>query len=124
VNSRLAATIGALFGAIGIILGAFGAHALRTRLTPRDLEIFETAVRYQMYHAFALLAASWLLSRNAPGAGMAAWGFTLGTLVFSGSLYLLVATGQNWLGAVTPIGGLALIGGWAMLAVGAWRSTS
>jgi uncharacterized membrane protein YgdD (TMEM256/DUF423 family) len=121
VNARIAATLGASFGALGVILGAFGAHALRSRLAPADLEIFETAVRYQMYHAFALLGAAWLISRNAPWATTAAWSFVIGIVIFSGSLYLLVASGQRWLGAVTPLGGLAMIAGWVMLAVGASR---
>jgi uncharacterized membrane protein YgdD (TMEM256/DUF423 family) len=121
VTVRLAAAIGAVLGALAVVLGAFGAHALRTRLEPRDLEIFETAVRYQMYHAFAMFAAAWLLSRNAPGAGAAAWAFLAGVLVFSGSLYLLAATGQRWLGAVTPLGGLAMIAGWLLLARAAFR---
>ncbi len=122
MTTRLAATIGAIFGGLAVILGAFGAHALRSRLSPGDLEIFETAVRYQMYHAFALLAAAWLISRNAPGAGGAAWAFIGGVIVFSGSLYLLVATGARWWGAVTPIGGLAMIAGWLLLALAAWRT--
>ena len=122
MNARLAATAGAAFGALAVILGAFGAHALRARLDAQDLEIFETAVRYQMYHAVALFAAAWLISRNAPGAGAAAWGFIAGTVIFSGSLYLLVATGQRWWGAVTPIGGVAMIAGWVVLAVAAWRA--
>jgi uncharacterized membrane protein YgdD (TMEM256/DUF423 family) len=122
VNTRIAALVGALFGASGVILGAFGAHALRSRLEPRDLEVFETAVRYQMYHAFAMLAAAWLLSRNAPWAGAAAWAFIAGVIIFSGSLYLLVASGQRWLGAVTPIGGLALIAGWLLLALAAFKT--
>jgi uncharacterized membrane protein YgdD (TMEM256/DUF423 family) len=119
MTPRVAATVGALFGAAGVILGAFGAHALRAHLEARDLEIFETAVRYQMYHAFALLGAAWLLSRGAPHAATAAWAFIAGVAIFSGSLYLMVATGQRWLGAVTPIGGLALIAGWLLLAGGA-----
>ena len=121
MTSRLAAIVGALFGATGVLLGAFGAHALRSRLEPRDLEIFETAVRYQMYHAFALLAAAWLLSRNVPYAGTAAWAFIAGVAIFSGSLYLMVATGQRWLGAITPIGGVALIAGWCLLVFGATK---
>ena len=121
---RAAATIAALLGAAGVGLGAFGAHALRSRLEPRDLEIFETAVRYQMYHAFALLAAAWLLSRNAPGASAAAWAFLAGVIVFSGSLYLMVATGQRWLGAVTPLGGLLLIAGWLLMAAAGFRSAA
>ena len=113
--------IGALLGASGVILGAFAAHALRSRLDARDLETFETAVRYQMYHAFAMLASAWLLSRHAPWAAAAAWAFTAGVVIFSGSLYLLVASGQRWLGAVTPIGGVALIAGWCLLALAAYR---
>lgn len=119
--AKTAATIGALLGASGVILGAFGAHALRSRLEPRDLEIFETAVRYQMYHAFAMLAAAWLLSRNAPGASSAAWAFFVGVVIFSGSLYLLVASGQRWLGAVTPLGGVVMIAGWLLLASAAFK---
>src|SRR4029077_11863262 len=99
---RIAALVGALCGASGVILGAFGAHALRAHLEPRDLETFETAVRYQMYHAFALFAAAWLISRGTPQASTAAWAFIVGIVVFSGSLYLLVATGHRWLGAITP----------------------
>ena len=119
MTARLAATLGALFGGLAVALGAFGAHALRARLEARDLEIFETAVRYQMYHALALFAAAWLLDRGIPQASGAAWGFTVGTLIFSGSLYLMVATGTRWLGAITPIGGVAMIVGWAMLVVAA-----
>lgn len=121
MTARLAGLIGALLGAVGVILGAFGAHALRSRLDPLDLEIFGTAVRYQMYHAFAMLAAAWLLSRNAPWAASAAWALLAGVIIFSGSLYFLVATGQRWLGAVTPIGGLAMIAGWLCLAAAAYR---
>lgn len=122
MTARLAATLGALSAFLGVALGAFGAHWLRTRLEPRDLEIFETGVRYQMYHAFALLAAAWLLSRGAAGAGAAASAFVAGTVIFCGSLYLLVATQQRWLGAVTPLGGLAFLAGWALLALAAWRT--
>lgn len=121
MTARLAATLGALFGGVGVALGAFGAHALRSRLEPRDLEIFETGVRYQMYHAMALLAAAWLLDRGIAQAGGAAWGFTLGTLIFSGSLYVMVFTGQRWLGAVTPIGGVAFLVGWTLLLLAARR---
>ncbi len=122
MTARLASTLGALSAAIAVALGAFGAHALRSRLEPRDLEIFETAVRYQMYHALALLATSWVLARGGAGAGAAAWGFLAGTVIFCGSLYLMVATGQRWLGAVTPLGGVAFILGWMLLAAAAWRT--
>lgn len=122
MTSRLAATLGALLAGVAVALGAFGAHALRARLEPRDLEIFETAVRYQMYHGLALLAVAWLISRQAPGAGAAAWSFVVGVALFSGSLYLMVATGQRWLGAVTPLGGVAFLAGWLLLARAASRS--
>jgi uncharacterized membrane protein YgdD (TMEM256/DUF423 family) len=121
MTARLAATLGALFGGVAVALGAFGAHALRSRLEPRDLEIFETGVRYQMYHAVALLAAAWLLDKGIAQASGAAWGFTIGTLIFSGSLYVMVFTGQRWLGAVTPIGGVAFIVGWVFLMLAARR---
>ena len=119
MTERLAATLGALFAGLGVAFGAFGAHALRARLEPRDLETFETAVRYQMYHAFALIACAWLISRGISQAGQAALAFTLGTIVFSGSLYVLVLTGQRWLGAVTPLGGVAFLAGWVLLMVAA-----
>jgi uncharacterized membrane protein YgdD (TMEM256/DUF423 family) len=119
MTSKLAGTIGALLGALAVSLGAFGAHALRSHLEARDLEIYETAVRYQMFHAFALFGAAWLLSRNLPYAAPAAWAFIAGIAIFCGSLYLMVATGQRWLGAVTPLGGLAFIVGWLLLALAA-----
>jgi uncharacterized membrane protein YgdD (TMEM256/DUF423 family) len=121
MTARLAATTGALLGGLAVALGAFGAHALKARLSAAELETYETAVRYQMYHALALLAAAWLISRNAPGASSAALFFLIGVVLFSGSLYLLVATGVTALGIVTPFGGLALIAGWAMLAWGSWK---
>lgn len=122
MTSRWAATLGALLAGVAVALGAFGAHALRARLEPRDLEIFETAVRYQMYHALALLAVGWLISREAPGAGAAAWSFLFGIALFSGSLFLMVATGRRWLGAVTPLGGVAFLIGWLLLARATYRS--
>ena len=104
-------------------LGAFAAHGLRARLTPDLLATFEVGVRYQMYHALALLAVSWAAARW-PSVAMTVAGvcFVIGTVVFSGSLYLLVLTGQKWLGAVTPLGGLAFIAGWLLLAWGAWAA--
>jgi uncharacterized membrane protein YgdD (TMEM256/DUF423 family) len=121
VNAKTAATIGALLAGLAVAAGAFGAHALRNRLSAGDLAIFETAARYQMYHALALLAAAWLLDRNIAQAGLAAWGFTLGTIVFSGSLYLMVFTGMRWLGAITPLGGVALLVGWVAMVLAARR---
>ncbi len=100
--------LGAILAGIAVGLGAFGAHALRGTLSPEDLVTFETGVRYQMYHALALLAVAWALGRwDTVLLEWAGWLFLLGTLVFSGSLYILVLTGQRWLGAVTPLGGLA-----------------
>jgi uncharacterized membrane protein YgdD (TMEM256/DUF423 family) len=116
---RTFAVFGALLAFLGVALGAFGAHALRARLTPGDLDIFETGVRYQMYHALALLFVAWAATRWPGGLVHAAgWAFVVGVLVFSGSLYVLVLSGLRWMGAITPLGGVALLLGWAMLA---WR---
>ena len=110
-------------GFLGVAFGAFGAHALRSRLEPDMLAVFETGVRYQMYHAFAVFAAAWAFARWPRRVfGVAGALFLAGIVVFSGSLYLLALTGQRWLGAVTPLGGLAFLTGWLMLAFGAWRS--
>ena len=114
---RTFAFIGALMAMSGVMLGAFGAHALKGRLSPEDLVTFETGVRYQMYHALALFAVAWAATRWPSGATTSAgWLFVVGIVVFSGSLYLLVLTGHRWLGAVTPLGGLAMILGWGLLA--------
>jgi uncharacterized membrane protein YgdD (TMEM256/DUF423 family) len=114
---RTFALLGALFALLGVALGAFGAHGLRARLSPADLQIFETGVRYQMYHALALLFLAWAASRW-PGTGVstAGWAFVVGIVVFSGSLYALVLTDTRWLGAITPLGGVAFLIGWAVLA--------
>jgi uncharacterized membrane protein YgdD (TMEM256/DUF423 family) len=112
--------IGALAGLIAVGLGAFGAHALRTRLTPEMLTIFETGVRYQMYHALAIVATALIMGRlNGWLIVAAGWSFTFGIVFFSGSLYLLALTGITVLGAVTPIGGVAFLLGWACLAFAA-----
>lgn len=113
---RTFALAGALFALIAVALGAFGAHALESRVEPRDLEIWETAVRYQMWHALALVLLAALLARWPGGAAhVAGWAWIVGILVFSGSLYALVGTGIRGLGAITPIGGLALLVGWGAL---------
>lgn len=119
---RLFFTLGALSGFIGVALGAFAAHGLRSRLTPELLATFEIGVRYQMYHAFALLAVGWAQTRW-PGAVLTAsgWLFVAGTLLFSGSLYVLSLSGEKWLGAVAPAGGIALLGGWLCLAWAVWK---
>ena len=112
--------IGALAGAAGVALGAFGAHGLRGRLSPEMLVVFETGVRYHVYHALALLAVAALMVRiDGRLITAAGWLFTAGIFLFSGSLYLLALTGVTVLGAVTPVGGLAFLLGWACLAIAA-----
>jgi uncharacterized membrane protein YgdD (TMEM256/DUF423 family) len=114
--------LGAGSALIGVAAGAFGAHALRARLAPDLLAVFETGVRYQMYHAFGLLAVAWAVTRwPGPLALWAGWLFLVGTTLFSGSLYALALTGARWLGAITPIGGLAYLAGWACLALASRR---
>jgi uncharacterized membrane protein YgdD (TMEM256/DUF423 family) len=112
--------IGALAGFTGVTLGAFGAHALRSRLSPEMLVVFETGVRYQMYHALAIIATGLIAARLSGWLiGAAGWLFTAGIVLFSGSLYLLAFTGVTVLGAITPIGGVAFLLGWACLALAA-----
>lgn len=114
------ASLGAMLGAVAVMLGAFGAHALQKRLSPQKQSTFETGVRYHFYHALALLAVG-ILAELRPAAGLisvAGWLLVVGMLCFSGSLYWLALGGPRWLGPVTPLGGLALIAGWVLLAVG------
>lgn len=119
---RLFVVLGALSAFIGVAAGAFGAHALKARLAPDLLAIFDTASRYQLIHALALLAVAWACQRW-PGTPVrwAGWCFVAGTLLFSGSLYVLALSGLRGLGAVTPFGGVAFLLGWAVLAWSAWR---
>jgi uncharacterized membrane protein YgdD (TMEM256/DUF423 family) len=116
--------LGSLFAGIGVAAGAFGAHALASTLSSEALTTFETGVRYQMYHAFALLALAGAISRW-PGSmklfKTAGWLFTAGILFFSVSLYALAVTGMSWLGAITPVGGVAFVLAWLLLLIGAWR---
>ena len=112
--------VGAVSAAVGVAFGAFGAHGLKARVGPDLLAVWETGVRYHLVHALGLLAVAWAVERW-PAAGVAGWLFVAGTAVFSGSLYLLVLTGQRWLGAVTPLGGVAFIVGWLLLAWTALR---
>jgi len=115
--------LGALSAGLAVALGAFAAHGLRGRLSPEALVTFETGARYHMYHALALLAVAWAAARWPGGTTSAAgWLFVAGTVLFSGSLYLLAVTGVRALGAITPFGGLAFIAGWIALAWAAWAS--
>ena len=112
--------LGSVSAATGVALGAFAAHGLRSTMTPEMLAIFDTGVRYQMYHAFGLLitalaASSGFLNERFLRAG--AWCFFAGTILFSGSLYALAFTGMRECGAITPFGGIAFIGGWIALAL-------
>ena len=107
---------GAIFGFLSVALGAFGAHSLRNFLDDYGKSIYEKAVMYQMFHTMALFAVGGLLhSTKKASLSIAAWGFFLGILLFSGSLYLMAVTGMKWLGAITPIGGLSFLFGWAWL---------
>jgi uncharacterized membrane protein YgdD (TMEM256/DUF423 family) len=122
---RLFFSLGAWSALLSVGAGAFGAHALRTRLSAEYLAVFETAARYQMYHALGLLAVAWAVSRWPGGmAQWAGWLFVLGTVLFSGSLYALALTGTRWLGAVTPLGGVAFLLGWLCLALSARTPSS
>ena len=116
---------GAASAFVGVAAGAFGAHGLKSRLGAEMLATFEIGARYQMYHALALLAVAWALGRWPASAWWltaGGWLFVAGTLIFSGSLYALTLSGARWLGAVTPLGGLAFLLGWLCLAWAAWRS--
>jgi uncharacterized membrane protein YgdD (TMEM256/DUF423 family) len=121
--SKFFGVAGALFGLLGVGLGAFAAHALEGRLESRHLDVFQTGVRYQLIHALALVLVA-VLALHLPGRWTlaAGWAFTAGILIFSGSLYLLVWTGVGRWGAVTPFGGLAFLAGWIFLAIAFWRA--
>ena len=109
--------LGAVFAGLAVAGGAFGAHMLKSTLDAPMLAAFETGVRYQMYHALALCILGGMAERNQPPrVAVVGWLFTIGVVLFSGSLYLLSLTGIRWIGALTPLGGAALIGGWALLA--------
>lgn len=121
--AKLFITLAALSGMLAVTFGAFGAHALKGRLDDYAMGVFETAVQYHFYHSLALLAVG-IIALSQPQTVMlksSGWLFLIGILVFSGSLYLLSFTGVRWLGAITPLGGLAFIGGWACLAATGWK---
>lgn len=120
---RLFFAAGAVACGLAVAVGAFGAHALRDRLAPEALGTFETAVRYHFFHALALFVVTYAVQRWPESAtNMAGWLFITGLVLFSGSLYVLALSGVRWLGAITPLGGVAFIAGWAILAWAAWRA--
>jgi len=122
MRNQWLAVAGAM-GALGVVLGAFGAHGLKDRLSPDLLITFEVGVRYHMYHAIALMAAALAMDNDvrARWLGRACWAWTIGIVIFSGSLYALALTNTRWLGAITPIGGGAFIVGWCFLVVAGFR---
>ncbi|MBD2387317.1 DUF423 domain-containing protein [Cylindrospermum sp. FACHB-282] len=120
--TQIFVTIAAIFGGLSVAGGAFASHALREKLSERSLEIFEVGARYQMYHALALLLVALLISRTpSPSTTLIAsgWLFIIGVTIFSGSLYALSLSGVKSLGAIAPLGGVALMSGWAALAFAA-----
>jgi uncharacterized membrane protein YgdD (TMEM256/DUF423 family) len=122
---RVFLSLGAASAFVAVAAGAFGAHALRDRLSADMLGTWQTAAAYQMYHALALLAVGIVLGRfsseGPPWLTAAGWFFLAGTVLFSGSLYALALSGVTWLGAVTPLGGVAFLLGWAVFAIGVWQ---
>ena len=117
-------TTGAVIALLAVAAGAFGAHALGGRLTPEHLTTYETAARYQMYHALALMGIALAMTRW-PDAALLAWSgrlFIAGTLIFCATLYAIALGAPRWLGAITPIGGLCFLAGWATAAYAVWRS--
>jgi uncharacterized membrane protein YgdD (TMEM256/DUF423 family) len=121
--TRLFTILGASAMALAVVLGAFGAHALKARLAPEQLDVWHTAVQYHVYHALGLFVVAALcdLLQDVAMVRLAGWMMVLGIVVFSGSLYVLTISGVRWLGAITPLGGVALIAAWLMLAWGTWR---
>jgi uncharacterized membrane protein YgdD (TMEM256/DUF423 family) len=125
LSPKTSLILGALLGFLSVALGAFGAHALKDALIQQGrLATYETAVQYQMYHALALVLVGilgWV--RPDMSLGGVSTAFLLGIVIFSGSLFLLCATGLKWMGAITPLGGLAFRSGWLMLAYRVWKLT-
>lgn len=115
---------GAVFGALGVMTGAFGAHALKSILVQTSrVETYETAVKYMFYHSLVLLCLGMIAkSVDSEWWTWSAWMFVFGIIIFSGSLFLLILLRQNWLGAITPLGGLLLIGGWIAMVIGLFKT--
>jgi uncharacterized membrane protein YgdD (TMEM256/DUF423 family) len=122
MTGRQILAVGAVLAGVAVMIGAFGAHMLRPRLSERMMEVFETGVRYHMFHSMALLFSGWAyLQFEVPIFRKAAWAFITGLILFSGSLYLLALSDIRWLGAITPLGGLCFMTGWICLAIGFLR---
>ena len=122
-SSERFSTLGAALGALGVAAGAFGAHALRDRVEPRHLAVWDTAAEYLLWHALALVLVGLLIRQGSVRARpirVAGRALSFGVVVFSGSLYVLVLSGVGWLGAITPVGGVSLIVGWGALAYACW----
>lgn len=130
--TRLMILSGSAFAGLAVLLGAFGAHGLRSKISPEQLQSFETGVKYQFIHALALLILGLLNDKlTAGGARWAYYLFTTGIILFSGSIYLLstrdligIPSWKSFLGPITPIGGMCMIGGWIALFIATYRSTS
>ena len=123
MTSRLALVAGSVLMSLAVALGAFGAHALKARLAPDMLAIWQTGVTYHAWHALALLAIGLMMLHLPASVALrsAAWLFAAGIVLFAGSLYLLALGAPKWVGAITPFGGIAFIAGWIVAAVGLWR---
>jgi uncharacterized membrane protein YgdD (TMEM256/DUF423 family) len=120
---RVFFVIGALSALLGVAAGALGAHGLKSRISAEMLSVFEVGVRYHLYHAFALIAAACAFAKWPSSLIIAGgWLFMAGTILFSGSLYLLSVTGTRWLGAITPLGGVAFLAGWVCVAWAVWKA--
>ncbi len=120
---KLFLTLGSIAMALAVALGAFGAHALKSKLTQDMLDIFETGIQYHFYHAIGLLIIG-LVAQYLPESALLKWSgwlMVFGILIFSGSLYLLATSGIRWLGAITPVGGLCFIASWILLALAVWK---
>jgi uncharacterized membrane protein YgdD (TMEM256/DUF423 family) len=114
---------GAINAFISVAAGAFAAHGLKSTLSPYSLDVFHKGAQYQMYHALALLVVAWLARDSAsPWVDGAGYAFTVGIVLFSGSLYVLALTGVTALGAITPFGGVGFLAGWVMLAIAGWKA--
>ncbi len=116
---KLFIQLAAVFGALAVIIGAFGAHGLKERIPADLMAVYQTGVQYHFYHVLALLAVGLIAAQTPPSSwlNISGWAFVVGILIFSGSLYVLAISGIRWLGAITPIGGVAFIVGWIALLI-------